>query len=180
MTKYIIPSILTSLILVAGIFAFMPIEEVSTVHTTIQSTSVKIVEIATTAANFDLTTDDELAITSDQPFTVLGINCVQVDSGNAEDSIAWTGRIQGTATAEAFTGALQTTFDMIQVANTQVTQAIIEDAEVGLYAAGDGQFIVFDLGTMTSVGSGDETMDCKVQILTSGDSTTTSAVWRAV
>ena len=37
MNKLVIPAILVSITLVAGIFAFMPVEKVSTVHTTIAS-----------------------------------------------------------------------------------------------------------------------------------------------
>jgi len=179
MIKYAIHSVLTLTVLVAGIFAFMPIEEVSTVHTTIQATSMKIVEVSSTVANFDLDADDELAITSDKPFSIIGINCVEVDAGNAEDMIAWTSRIQGTATGELFTEELATTSDPAVVAGGQITHQIFNDADVGKYAANGGQFIVFDLGTVTSAGSGDETIDCKVQVLTSGDSTTVTAVWRA-
>ena len=38
MTKVALPIILASVVMIAGIFAFMPIEQASTVHTTIQST----------------------------------------------------------------------------------------------------------------------------------------------
>ena len=53
MMKYTIPTILTSIVLVAGIFAFMPIDEAITVHTTIQSSTTKIVSStsASTAAD---------------------------------------------------------------------------------------------------------------------------------
>jgi len=37
MNKLVIPAILVSITLVAGIFAFMPVEKASTVHTTIQA-----------------------------------------------------------------------------------------------------------------------------------------------
>lgn len=38
MNKLVIPTILVSITLVAGIFAFMPVEKASTVHTTVQGT----------------------------------------------------------------------------------------------------------------------------------------------
>jgi len=39
MKKYAIPIILTAVVLVAGIFAFMPVQQASTVHTTVASAS---------------------------------------------------------------------------------------------------------------------------------------------
>lgn len=43
MNKTVIPSILTATILVAGIFAFMPVEKASTVHTSIGTQQVEVV-----------------------------------------------------------------------------------------------------------------------------------------
>ena len=181
MIKYTIPSVLTGVILMAGIFAFMPIDQASTVHDTIQATSVKIVEVNTTAAGFDINSDDELRITSDRPFSVIGINCVEVDTGNAENMAVWTSRIQGATASLAFTGALPAVAaDPIIVAGGQITHQILDDVDVGFYAAAADQFIVFDLGTMDDIGSGDEDIDCSVQVLTSGDSTTVTALWVAV
>jgi len=40
MIKFAIPTILASLVLVTGIFAFMPVDQASTVHTTIQNTQM--------------------------------------------------------------------------------------------------------------------------------------------
>lgn len=88
MNKLVIPTILVSITLVAGIFAFMPVEKASTVHTTIQGTQLN--NIATTfdtdlASNatatcasgdflvyFIFTNDTDLA-TADVTFTKLGI-----------------------------------------------------------------------------------------------------------
>ncbi|MBI2006353.1 MAG: hypothetical protein HYS75_03665 [Nitrosopumilales archaeon] len=39
MNKFVIPAVLASIIVIAGIFAFMPIEKVTTVHSTIVQTS---------------------------------------------------------------------------------------------------------------------------------------------
>ena len=54
MNKLVIPAILVSITLVAGIFAFMPVEKASTVHTTIQGT--QLTEIAS-AIDLDTTTN---------------------------------------------------------------------------------------------------------------------------
>lgn len=42
MKKYAIPLILLAVVLVAGIFAFMPVQQASTVHTTIQDTNTRL------------------------------------------------------------------------------------------------------------------------------------------
>lgn len=56
MTKLMIPIILVFTIMIAGVFAFVPIENASTVHETIMANSIRIDEItaATTTADEDL------------------------------------------------------------------------------------------------------------------------------
>jgi len=64
MNKLFIPTILAVIVLVAGIFAFIPVEKASTVHTTIQGTQLH--EAGTVAGNM-LSTDlngDPITITS--------------------------------------------------------------------------------------------------------------------
>ena len=46
MNKLVIPTILVSITLVAGIFAFIPVEKASTVHTTIQGTQLTSFDVA--------------------------------------------------------------------------------------------------------------------------------------
>ena len=48
-----IPIILTSIVLVAGIFALVPIDQASTVHTTILEGSTNLVEVALTSTGDD-------------------------------------------------------------------------------------------------------------------------------
>ena len=59
MNKIVLPSILVATVLIAGIFAFSPIEEVSTVHTTIlgQTVELKTVRCAETV-DMDAANDD--------------------------------------------------------------------------------------------------------------------------
>ena len=44
--QFAIPAILAATVLIAGIFAFMPIEQATTVHTTIQGTQNQLVRVA--------------------------------------------------------------------------------------------------------------------------------------
>lgn len=57
--KYTIPILLASTIIVAGIFAFMPVDEARTVHTTIQASTTKLVESTAEAT----TTGDGFRVT---------------------------------------------------------------------------------------------------------------------
>lgn len=59
MIKYTIPSVLIAITLVAGIFAFMPIEQATTVHTTIQQSTTHLVDTAVEAT----VTNDNFLIT---------------------------------------------------------------------------------------------------------------------
>jgi len=182
MTKILIPTILVATIMVAGMFAFIPVEQASTVHDTIRSNTVEIIDVATTPANFDLTSNDELRITSNNPFAILGINCVQVDTGDGEDidstAIVVTNRVTAAGT-DATNAYDQVSADVPGVANGQITFQLIDDSDTGNYVANGGHYIVFDFGTLSSDGSGDETIDCQVQVSSNADSTVT-AVWEAI
>jgi len=46
MNKLTIPAILVATVMVAGIFAFIPVEQASTVHETIQGTQNQLVRVA--------------------------------------------------------------------------------------------------------------------------------------
>jgi len=59
MIKYTIPSVLIAITLVAGIFAFMPIEQATTVHTTIQASTTHLVSSTQEAT----ATNDEFRVT---------------------------------------------------------------------------------------------------------------------
>lgn len=65
MTKYTIPTILIGTVLVAVMFAFMPVEQATAVHTTIQGTQFNNVE---SIADIDLTT--EVNVQCDNDFLV--------------------------------------------------------------------------------------------------------------
>lgn len=73
MIKYTIPIVLASIVLVAGIFAFMPIQQATTVHTTIQASTVQLVDSELTSAN---TADQDIVITC--PVTSDGCQILEV------------------------------------------------------------------------------------------------------
>jgi len=65
MEKIIIPTIIAATVLLAGMFAFMPVEQATAVHTTIQGTQMnQVSSIAVTAV------DAEIDCTSDAAFIV--------------------------------------------------------------------------------------------------------------
>jgi len=97
-TKVTIPALLTITVLVAGIFAFMPVDEVSTVHTTILAATTGIA-CATEAVDMGAEIDDDtILFTFDQPIILfsmefngdanllgddLGFDAITIDGANA-------------------------------------------------------------------------------------------------
>ena len=73
MMKYTIPTFLALTIIVAGIFAFMPIDEARTVHTTIQASTVQISVTDSTTTNG---VDEDILITC--PTTSDGCQILEV------------------------------------------------------------------------------------------------------
>ena len=71
MKKFAIPAILVATVMVAGMFAFMPIEQATTVHTTVQATSAQTDTVVQTSAAIPNAAGTTLIdISVDQDFTV--------------------------------------------------------------------------------------------------------------
>jgi len=72
MNKLVIPVMLSSIIFVAGIFAFMPVEKASTVHTTIQGTQINnVANQVATVCSANLNTDTLVATATGGDFIVM-------------------------------------------------------------------------------------------------------------
>jgi len=71
--NYTLPAILTATVLLAGMFAFIPVEQASTVHTTIQGSqgTVSIDTVDATAVELD--DNDEIEITAANAFCVVSM-----------------------------------------------------------------------------------------------------------
>ena len=82
MNKFAIPAILVATVMVAGAFAFMPVEEASTVHTTVQGTQLNIL-VLTDNDNMDI--DGQIEVECDRPFVLytLFITMANVVDGDA-------------------------------------------------------------------------------------------------
>ena len=72
MNRVLIPSLLAVTVLIAGIFAFSPIEEASTVHTTILANQVQVVELGIITPG-DMAAGVEYSIDCDAAYRVVGI-----------------------------------------------------------------------------------------------------------
>lgn len=136
MRKYVIPGILVLTILVSGVFAFSPIEQAATVHTTIQAstdqTQVRQFTIADINGNgvatIDCATDTWIleALTWDVSGAVFG--------GDETATIAVGGLTVGTATttqAQATQGDLLATLEITSlpiIAGDNVVVTIVEGA----------------------------------------------------
>jgi len=83
MNKIIIPSILGIILLVAGIYAFVPIEEASTVHKTINSFVVP--QVVVLATDNTVAANDNYELNCDAKFTLLGMNLDATGIGGNED-----------------------------------------------------------------------------------------------
>jgi len=152
MNKIIIPSILVATILVAGIFAFMPIEQASSVHTTIQGTQQNLVALELTDADQDA--GDLYTIDCTTDYIVLGIavNVVGTQTTDANDlTVSAGGEDVGVA------------FDFATVPG----QELIGTAIAALAADN----VVLTAGTETDTN--DEITVVKVAVLTSNDGTCT-------
>jgi len=80
MNKLMIPAILAATVLVAGIFAFMPVEQASTVHTTIQASTTHLVDTTVEAT----ASGDNFLITCPATSDGCIINEIYVDNENAD------------------------------------------------------------------------------------------------
>ena len=86
MNKLAIPAILVATVMVAGIFAFMPVEQASTVHTTIQDTTANLLELTATGVTPATAATDTATWTIDEPFRVVNIIATnEVDDGTNND-----------------------------------------------------------------------------------------------
>jgi len=74
MKKLAIPAILAATVMVAGMFAFMPIEQASTVHTTVTANTNELIEIASASA-INLDDDPQTLMTA----TNSGIVCYEIE-----------------------------------------------------------------------------------------------------
>ena len=93
MNKLAIPAILAATVLVAGIFAFSPVEQASTVHLTISSDiSGAPTTVTDTVTTLDLNADNafhHFVLTSEVPFTIhdIEVEGTIVDAGDGCDEI---------------------------------------------------------------------------------------------
>jgi len=67
MTNLLLPSMLVASVLIAGAFAFMPVDEAKAVHTTIQGTQMTLTDVI---SGDDFNADGAVTCDSDADFTV--------------------------------------------------------------------------------------------------------------
>ena len=85
MNKLTIPTILVATVMVAGIFAFMPIEQASTVHTTIQDTQAQVRSLALASVAITTAADGVGTLTCNQPYMVNSVNWVTIHDNASDD-----------------------------------------------------------------------------------------------
>jgi hypothetical protein len=93
MKKIVIPTILTATVLIAGMFAFMPIEKAQTVHTTILAGTMEPFSVACTSVTLAAADDDgDITLTVDTEPIVLMSATFQTNTvaTDADDTVAVT------------------------------------------------------------------------------------------
>ena len=155
MTKLTIPAILAATIMVAGIFAFMPVEQASTVHTTIVAdlgrTSSVILDAATIADPGNSATSTVTVVQAATAGNVInGIYCIEATTTDIDTLAVQV--ITSTGTVEILDAAL----DDIAVCNA--------------FAGQELQFALLEVGDNT--GGGVATVDGVVQFTESENSST--------
>ena len=84
MNKYMIPGILVATAIIAGTFAFSPVEDATAVHTTIQNTQMSLVEAADADSCVKDLSGTTINATSDADFIAM----ISVNTGAAEATLA--------------------------------------------------------------------------------------------
>ena len=151
MNRYTIPSILTGIVLIAGIFAFMPVYEAATVHTTIQNTMIR------GTGTFDgpdwdaAGGTDELNLECTAATLVHEISLNPGGLGATDDDIDMLIDVDGTGTA---TFPAQRLLDIYDGSAPQLEDNILatEGFSQGI-ALGAGGMIIFDLVQETEAGT---------------------------
>ena len=143
MNKIAIPAILVATVMVAGMFAFAPVEQASTVHTTVSSDIIVFTETLTLdAANTD---NDTLDLTCNQPFAVLAI--LFPDGADTADSLFGIDGVNisldGTAatTAAVLLGA---NIPDDGVSSEEVLSTLVTDIVLAAPADGEVQLVLLD------------------------------------
>lgn len=91
MNRLVIPSILTAAVLIAGMFAFMPIEKASTVHQTLLANTADLQVLtltggaATNGNEIEIACGATAAADKNRPFTVLAFSIRSIQNNAADD-----------------------------------------------------------------------------------------------
>ena len=175
MNKLAIPSLLLGVIMVAGAFAFMPVQEASTVHTTIQGTQQTthaVTSLFTTAA----AATPETAVLNCSTDCIVTSVTGQVLTSTVYATTDRLALLQITADTVAFGGAALTDpGDNVNAASATVGRDLIIAAAVGDNAAIeylDG--LSFPANALGLVAAGADDMTLTVEATVLGGGTTTA------
>jgi len=176
MNKIIIPSLLVAVVAIAGMFAFTPVEQVSTVHTLVQDEMVTFVNVVSN--DFDVTSGDIMTVNSatNRPFQVFGMQCVTADAEQAEDIDVMTTRI-GTANT-GIAGAPATSMNDPGTSTTAGLRVnMMPTNAAGSFVVPAGQSLFFTIPT-TADGDNDDndSLVCNLQIKAASDAAITAVI----
>ena len=165
MNKLTIPAILVATVMVAGIFAFMPVEKASTVHTTITASTADIIQVVGTCSAADVSADCDLTvdIAATTPFTILGVRLAAGGTFTGNEDIG-----TGALVVNGDTTTIDPADDL-----TDTQDVVTPGGDFASVAVGAGT-ITADLTHVIGTGAdtGDETVTVWVVLLIPGDATT--------
>ena len=157
MNKLTIPAILVATVMVAGAFAFMPVEQASTVHTTTALGSVEVLELTDAAP----AAADTYTVACDGDAVVLGITLLAA----AEGADAGDEDITITAGGEAVAA-----IDDVDAGQNRVQQALDVAVDITAIGLDGGDDLVF---TLAGTFAGDEDPTIKISLIRAGSTTCT-------
>ena len=144
MNKLTIPAILVATVMVAGAFAFMPVEQASTVHTTIAGT---IQAIDSTPAGFDQDEGGTITLDTSQSAILQALVCNYDDGAGG-----------GVIDFDAVTVDGE---DLSQLLGTDLVQnALIPDGGITLSNLGIAFEDIIVITTGVNADGNDEVLDC--------------------
>jgi len=164
--KLAIPAILAATVLIAGIFAFMPVEKASTVHDTILASGMQFRTDSDTCTSIGTANDCLITISSDKDYLVVDIvidmsNWDLVDSVNV-DNFRVGGVVLLAGTVTTYTDAQDPVLKTIEAENCDLLCAMD-----GIPAPG-GTDITFELD-ITALDDASESIPITVFFLTTAD-----------
>lgn len=188
MNKLLIPTILAATVLIAGVFALMPVQEASTVHTTIQNSQLQIKTTSDTAVT--VTAAQVVTIDLNAPFELVSVafECTSIiPTGGDDDTTCQDEESMDVATftIDGSTPGNTVTLGLLAGLNTAEVRVLFLDGDtagaandlagLNLKAADRIAFTMANDITDSTAADNDFDMTVRIVVITQGDTAVTAA-----